>query len=278
MNRGFGIYCFLLNVVTFAIPYGLGWHLSTLQTGWLSARKWTCCAWVRWYDAYLTMLVSRGYVRIDLLSFCLILSLTIVHMLLAFCNLRTSIIFWLVVSAFFRQILHFNPSYNCLMFGSQLTSISFGYLWMVWNHKTIYVYIYTLNPLIHHHCPGWNCHVGYVWGIPHFQTHPNHPIYPISSFKFTNQLPVTEAFIVPGVRPCSSQRTWKRIDTYRFPKSIPRGSLQFVPFGRCGSFLLNVLRMKLLNEHWKETAAFYRYSYYLHIYIYIILYFIYIII
>jgi hypothetical protein len=144
MNRGFGIYCFLLNVVTFAIPYGLGWHLSTLQTGWLSARKWTCCAWVRWYDAYLTMLVSRGYVRIDLLSFCLILSLTIVHMLLAFCNLRTSIIFWLVVSAFFRQILHFNPSYNCLMFGSQLTSISFGYLWMVWNHKTIYVYIYIL--------------------------------------------------------------------------------------------------------------------------------------
>lgn len=142
MNRGFGIYCFLLNVVTFAIPYGLGWHLSTLQTGWLSARKWTCCAWGRWYDAYLTMLVSRGYVRIDLLSFCLILSLTIVHMLLAFCNLRTSIIFWLVVSAFFRQILHFNPSYNCLMFGSQLTSISFGYLWMVWNHKTIYVYIY----------------------------------------------------------------------------------------------------------------------------------------
>ena len=34
--------------------------------------------------------------------------------------------------------------------------------------------------------------------------------------------------------------------------------------------------MKLLNEHWKETAAFYRYSYYLHIYIlyYIILYYI----
>ena len=263
MNRGFGIYCFLLNVVTFAIPYGRGWHLSTLQTGWLSARKWTCCAWVRWYDAYLTMLVSRGYVRIDLLSFCLILSLTIVHMLLAFCNLRTSIIFWLVVSAFFRQILHFNPSYNCLMIGSQLTSISFGYLWMVWNHKTIYTWIHLFIIIVLVEIAMLD-----MFGVYPIFRYPNHPIYPISSFKFTNQLPVTEAFIVPGVRPCSSQRTWKRIDTYRFPKSTN-------PAVRCNDWtgqvlmenwpirqmlkkILNVLRMKLLNEHWKETAAFYR--------------------
>ena len=60
-------------------------------------------------------------------------------------------------------------------------------------------------------------------------------------------LPVTEAFI-DGGSPCPSQRTWKRIDTYRFPKSIPRGLLQgglekndgFGPFNMC-SILLNLL-------------------------------------